>query len=143
MNIDRTQKENIVYIKEGTIAKASSLSSEITLEDMYDFVKDEINLAQYNQINEGLEELEFDEEGFPTSFPTNTETVKEIGLLGQDLVYTENPIVDYIVDAEKAFKQNIALECNESNYINVLAGALKLAINKIETLEKEIENLRR
>ena len=63
--------------------------------------------------------------------------------MGQDLVYTENPIVDYIVDAEKAFKQNIALECNESNYINVLAGALKLAINKIETLEKEIENLRR
>lgn len=143
MNIDRTQKENIMYIKEGTVVKASSFSSsEITLEDMYDFVKNEINLAQYNQINEDLEELEFDEEGFPTSFPANEECAKEIGLLGQDLVYTENPVVDYIVDAEKAFKQNVALECNENNYINVLAGALKLAINKIEALEKEIEILK-
>lgn len=143
MNIDRTQKENIMYIKEGTVVKASSFSSsEITLEDMYDFVKNEINLAQYNQINEDLEELEFDEEGFPTSFPTNEETVKEIGLLGQDLIYTENPIVDYIVNAEKAFKQNRVLECNENNYVNILAGALKLAINKIETLEKEIEILK-
>ena len=143
MNIDRTQKENIMYIKEGTVVKASSFSSsEITLEDMYDFVKNEINLAQYNQINEDLEELEFDEEGFSTSFPNNSEPVKELGLLGQDIVFSKNPVVDLVVNTEDAFKRNVALECNESNYVNVLAGALKLVINKIETLEIEIKILK-
>lgn len=143
MNIDRTQKENIMYIKEGIGVKASSFSSsEITLEDMYNFVKDEINLAQYNQINEETKEIEFDEEGFPMTFPSNEESVKELGLLGQDIIISENPVVDLVVNAEDAFKRNVALECNESNYVNILAGALKLAINKIEILEKEIENLK-
>lgn len=143
MNIDRTQKENIMYIKEGIGVKASSFSSsEITLEDMYNFVKDEINLAQYNQINEETKEIEFDEEGFPITFPSNEESVKELGLLGQDIIISENPVVDLVVNAEDAFKRNVALECNESNYVNILAGALKLAINKIEILEKEIENLK-
>ena len=144
MNIDRTHKENILYIKEGTNVKTiSSFSlSDITLEDMYNFVKEDLALAQYNQINEE-EEMEFDEDGFPIGFSNNSEVVKELGLLGQDIISSENPIVDLIVNAEDAFKRNVSLECNDNNYVNVLAGALKLAIQKIEKLEKEIEELRR
>ena len=144
MNIDRTHKENILYIKEGTNGKTiSSFNlSDITLEDMYNFVKEDLALAQYNQINEE-EEMEFDEDGFPISFPNNSEVVKELGLLGQDIISSENPVVDLIVNAEDAFKRNVSLECNDNNYVNVLAGALKLAIQKIEKLERDIEELRR
>ena len=144
MNIDRTHKENILYIKEGTNVKTiSSFNlSDITLEDMYNFVKEDLALAQYNQINEE-EEMEFDEDGFPISFPNNSEVVKELGLLGQDIITSENPVVDLIVNAEDAFKRNVSLECNDNNYVNVLAGALKLAIQKIEKLERDIEELRR
>ena len=124
MNIDRTHKENILYIKEGTNVKTiSSFNlSDITLEDMYNFVKEDLALAQYNQINEE-EEMEFDEDGFPISFPNNSEVVKELGLLGQDIITSENPVVDLIVNAEDAFKRNVSLECNDNNYVNVLAGA--------------------
>ena len=144
MNIDRTHKENILYIKEGTNVKTiSSFSlSDITLEDMYNFVKEDLALAQYNQINEE-EEMEFDEDGFPIGFSNNSEVVKELGLLGQDIISSENPIVDLIVNAEDAFKRNVSLECNDNNYVNVLAGALKLAIQEIEKLERDIEELRR
>ena len=145
MNIDRTHKENVLYVEDRGImlcANSSNLSN-ISLKDMYNFVKEDLALAQYNQINEEVEEIEFDEEGFPVSFPNNSEPVKELGVLGQDIISSENPIVDLIVNAEDAFKRNVSLECNDNNYVNVLAGALKLAIQKIEKLERDIEDLRR
>ena len=142
MNIDRTHKENILYVEDRGIMPCanSSILSNISLEDMYNFVKEDLALAQYNQIKEE-EEMEFDEEGFPISFPDNSEPVKELGLLGQDIVFSENPVVDLVVNTEDAFKRNVALECNESNYVNVLAGALKQAIHKIEVLEQKVEEL--
>lgn len=143
MNIDRTHKENILYVEDRGImlcANSSNLSN-ISLEDMYNFVKEDLALAQYNQINEEEEEIEFDEDGFPISFPNNSEPVKELGLLGQDIIASENPIVDLIVNAEDAFKRNVSLECNDNNYVNVLAGALKQAIQKIEELERKVEEL--
>ena len=144
MNIDRTHKENILYVEDKGImlcANSSNLSN-ISLEDMYNFVKEDLALAQYNQINEEEEEeIEFDEDGFPISFPNNSEPVKELGLLGQDIISSENPIVDLIVNAEDAFKRNVSLECNDNNYVNVLAGALKQAIQKIEELERKVEEL--
>ena len=145
MNIDRTHKENVLYIEDRGISTRhnSSNLSNISLEDMYNFVKEDLALAQYNQINEEVEEVEFDEEGFPVSFPNNSEPIKELGVLGQDIVFSENPVVDLIVNAEDAFKRNVSLECNDNNYVNVLAGALKLAIQKIEKLERDIEDLRR
>ena len=143
MNIDRTHKENILYVEDkGIMLCANSLNlSDISLEDMYNFVKEDLALAQYNQINEEVEEVEFDEEGFPVSFPNNSEPVKELGVLGQDIVFSENPVVDLIVNAEDAFKRNVSLECNDNNYVNVLAGALKQAIQKIEELERKVEEL--
>lgn len=143
MNIDRTHKENVLYIEDGGIMPCanSSILSNISLEDMYNFIKEDLALAQYNQINEEVEEVEFDEEGFPVSFPNNSEPVKELGVLGQDIVFSENPVVDLIVNTEDAFRRNVALECNENNYVNVLAGALKQAIHKIEVLEQKVEEL--
>ena len=145
MNIDRTHKENVLYVEDrGIMPYAnSSILSNISLEDMYNFVKEDLALAQYNQINEEEEEIEFDEDGFPIRFPNNSAPVKELGLLGQDIISSENPIVDLIVNAEDAFKRNVSLECNDNNYVNVLAGALKQAIQKIEKLERDIEELRR
>ena len=97
MNIDRTHKENILYVEDKGImlcANSSNLSN-ISLEDMYNFVKEDLALAQYNQINEEEEEIEFDEDGFPISFPNNSEPVKELGLLGQDIIASENPIIAF------------------------------------------------
>ena len=80
MNIDRTHKENILYVEDKGImlcANSSNLSN-ISLEDMYNFVKEDLALAQYNQINEE-EEMEFDEDGFPISFPNNSEVFIALG----------------------------------------------------------------
>ena len=54
MNIDRTHKENILYVEDRGIMPCanSSILSNISLEDMYNFVKEDLALAQYNQIND-------------------------------------------------------------------------------------------
>ena len=66
------------------------------------------------------------------------EVVKELGILGQDIISSQNIVVDFLVNAEDAFKRNSFLECNYNNYVNILAGALKQAIQKIEELERKI-----
>ena len=55
MNIDRTHKENILYIKEGTNVKTiSSFNlSDITLEDIFNEIK-----IESEQIAKTVEELE-------------------------------------------------------------------------------------
>ena len=92
---------------------------------MYNFVKDDLALAKFNYIG-------------------HKET--EIGFIAQDLIYnadgTENKVGNYIVDAKTAREENRTLSYNTGNYTNVLAGALKQAIQKIEELEREVEELK-
>ena len=64
MNIDRTHKENILYIQEEANFKVSpSYTSNVSIKDMYNFVKDDLVLAQFNQIEDDIcDEVEFDEQ---------------------------------------------------------------------------------
>ena len=43
---------------------------------------------------------------------------------------------------DECVEENAPLCYSETNYVNVIAGALKQAIIKIENLEREIEELR-
>ena len=135
--VDRTQKENVSYICCNNNTKAS-LNKEVDLSDMYNFIKEDLYLAEFNQLQEEEEE-EFDIEGFPIA--QVKEVNKEIGFLGQDLITSTNPVVNLVLNGEQARKQNTALVCNQDNYINVIAGALKQAILKIEELEEKIQEL--
>ena len=122
---DRTLKENIEYI-DGTVSNCSAKTfRDINTKDMYNFVKDDLALAKFNYIG-------------------HKDT--EIGFIAQDLIYnadgTENKVGNYIVDAKTAREENRTLSYNTGNYTNVLAGALKQAIQKIEELEREVEELK-
>lgn len=164
--VDKTHKENITYISNAKF-RASSDSKEITLYDMYNFVRDDISLAKYSTIVEedtvtehdflrkvmGLTEEEIDndfsqdlekEPEIDDEFSQDSEEKPEpmieieLGFLGQDLQNSNNPVKELVVDTEKAKKYNIALSCNQNNYINVLSGALKVAIEKIEEQNNRI-----
>lgn len=121
---DRNLKENIRYVDENLpnkSAKTISEESDLTSQDLYNFVKDDLFLAKYNFIGEEEE---------------------KIGFIAQDLLYnsdgTENKIGQIIVSAKDSARTNAPLSYNEGNYVNVLAGALKQAILKIEKLEELI-----
>lgn len=121
---DRNLKENIRYVDENLpdkLAKTISEESDITSEELYNFVKDDLFLAKYNFIGEAEE---------------------KIGFIAQDILYnldgTDNKIGQMIVNVKESEKTNAPLSYNEGNYVNVLAGALKQAILKIEKLEELI-----
>ncbi len=121
---DRNLKENIRYVDEhlpNKLAKTISEESDLTSQDLYNFVKDDLFLAKYNFIGEEEE---------------------NIGFIAQDLLYnldsTENKIGQIIVSAKDSARAKAPLSYNVGNYVNVLAGALKQAILKIEKLEELI-----
>lgn len=142
--VDKTHKENIHYINEVAFFKAPSDNSNITLNDLYDFVRDDLILASYTSKKESCS----DDSSFPFDFLEeeiieNTVFQKEkieLGFLGQDLEDSNNKIKNLIANIDDARQRNDAIKCNEINYINVLAGALKQAINKIEMLEEKLNN---
>lgn len=140
ITVDRTQKEDVVYIRDNTLNITKDKKNTIKIEDMYNFIKDDLYLAQYKQAQEEIEQ-EYDMEGFP--IPQVIEEVQELGFLGQDLLMSENPVVDFILNAEQAMRQNTTLSCNQDNYISILAGALKQAILKIEELETTVKQIQK
>ena len=181
---DRTLKENINYVRNNEVSQASvegssagtstySLKNEepsvdkstgITYSDMYNFVKDDLELATYNFIKEvnpsdkiqldptSDTDIERDEtyveiKGNADSNIVNTEITDRdirLGFIAQDLLYnedqTDNKVGQFIV-TPSSVDENRNLDYNEADYINVLAGALKQAINEIETLKRRIEKL--
>lgn len=181
---DRTLKENINYIRNNEVSQTSvkkaaagtstySLKNEepsvdkstgITYSDMYNFVKDDLELATYNftkKVNPSDKiqldptsdtDIERDEtyveiKGDADSNIVNTEITDRdirLGFIAQDLLYnedqTDNKVGQFIV-TPSSVDENRNLDYNEADYINVLAGALKQAINEIETLKRRIEEL--
>lgn len=141
--VDKTQKENIVYIDSHTgddsPRVASNDDKRITLEKMFEFISTDLVLAQYTGIQDNIDEeiLDFDGEEF-RMFAPKTEPELELGFIGQDVIKTENPVKDLVVNEEKAKRHNVSLSCNQDNYINVIAGALKFACQKIDKLEKRV-----
>lgn len=122
---DRTLKENINYVRMG--------ETEINYDDMYNFVKDDLELATYNYVNSGE---------------------KHINFIAQDLLAnedgTDNKVGQFIVNPVPVpAKEDIEngkpyplLSYNTNIYTSVLAGALKQSINEIEVLKEENKELK-
>lgn len=120
---DRTVKENIKYVSDTTLCNSKAkIENNITIQDMYDFIREDCALATYNYIN--------DEDKTPKlNFIANDVIVNSDGSdnkVGQLIV---NPVID----AEGGI-----LSYDLGNYISVIAGALQQAIKKIEELEDKI-----
>ena len=137
---DRVLKENITYVKSEK-AKSAPTDEVVTYEDMYNFIKNDLELATYNF--KGQEE-------------------QSMNFIAQDLLYnldgTDNKIGQMIInpvappteeEIEEAKSkledgQEYAyptLSYNMGMYISVLAGALKTALNKIDALEEQIASI--
>ena len=118
---DRTLKENIHYISENmpNIRAIDNSDKIIREKDLYNFVKDNLFLAQFNFIG-------------------SDETT--IGFIAQDLLYNKDGFDDNIgqLIVNKPDSEQAPLTYNEKTYANVLAGALRQAILKIEKLEESI-----
>ena len=121
---DLRLKENVEYIKESNdISTLSIGESKITQEDMYNFMKDEFKLVSYNYKGE--------------KFYRNSELSYCLGFIAQDLKDSKvgKQFIIPPQEGEGAYSYNMA------SYIGVLVGALRIAVNKIETLEYKIEQL--
>lgn len=117
---DRTVKENIRYLNAEN--ELATQSEDINEKDLYNFVKDDLMVAEYNFIGEER---------------------TEIGFIAQDILYnldgSDNKVGQILVN--KPDEEQSPLTYSEKTYSNILAGALRQAINKIESLEKRIEEL--
>ena len=122
---DRNLKENIHYISEDlpNLLAIDNNPSTIKEIDLYNFVKDDLFMAQFNFINDDK---------------------TTIGFIAQDLLYnqdgSDNKIGQLIVN--NSDDEQAPLTYNEKAYTNVLAGALRMAIKEIEALKKEVKNLK-
>ncbi len=110
---DEKLKENINYLSENP---TSTADTSITIEDLYNFVKDNLKLATYDYTtyNEGEE----------------ASNKGKLGFIAQD--FLSSPVGESIVQ-EKGSDGFLTYDLN--NYINLLAGALQKAILNIESLQ--------
>ena len=177
---DRVLKENINYIRNNDTSTASTFSlmsldeedvntnnsTDITYTDMYNFVRDDLELATFNYIKEPIEETNTDTQDTENNETIDIDTSNKdfvdiktdrniidfnitdrdvrLGFIAQDLLYnedqTDNKVGQFIV-TPSSVEDGRTLEYNEGDYVNVLAGALKQAINEIEMLKGRIEKL--
>lgn len=124
---DRREKEKISYIESGDLSNFGliddvddiyDVSPKITDNDLYNFIKDDLHLATYRFKNS-----------------RNSPQDSRVGFIAQDIEHTK--LGKYIIDGDSSKGDNLMV--NQNNYINTIAGALKIAINKIEKLENKIE----
>ena len=177
---DRVLKENINYIRNNDTSTASTFSlmsldeedvntnnsTDITYTDMYNFVRDDLELATFNYIKEPIEETNTDTQDTENNETIDIDTSNKdfvdiktdrniidfnitdrdvrLGFIAQDLLYnedqTDNKVGQFIV-TPASVEDGRTLEYNEGDYVNVLAGALKQAINEIERLKIRLEEL--
>lgn len=105
---DKNLKENINYLAENPI---SNTNTTITIDDLYNFVKDNLKLATYD-------------------FKVGDSRKGKLGFIAQDFL---NSAVgkSILTNAD----ENNFLSYDLNNYINLLAGALQKAILNIEGLQ--------
>lgn len=130
---DRTLKENISYVGK----------NDISYEDLYDFIKNDLGLAKYNFLND-------EEKKTKLNFIAQDILVNADGtdnIIGQLIV---NPIPVPTEDEIRKIKKTLepdqeyvypTLSFDTVTYISVIAGALKEAINRIEELTNKINEL--
>lgn len=117
---DRTVKKNIRYLNAEN--ENAIQSDDLTEKDLYNFVKNDLMVAEYNFTGDNK---------------------IEIGFIAQDLLYnldgSDNKIGQLLINQPD--EEQSPLTYSEKTYSNILAGALRQAINKIESLEKRVEEL--
>lgn len=116
---DRFLKDNIKYVKDEVLNKNATINTEITLDDLYNFIKDDFTLATYNYKNDDKFKL---------------------GFIAQDVIYNENEsdnkIGQLIVNPNT---KDDFLTYDIGNCMSVGLGALQKVIQKVEHLEKRLE----
>lgn len=120
---DMRKKTDICYIDCPAIVTFTMSNEEpavpvVSREDMYEFVRDDLRLATYKLLNSKEEDADR----------------VEIGFLAQDIMDTK--VGKYIINDRDL--DNLTYDM--ANRISVLEGALQKAIEKIELLEKAINN---
>lgn len=135
---DRTMKENIQYLRNNTLSNDDTM----TYSDMYNFVRDDLELAKYNFKGQDEEEINFIAQDLLYNLDGTNNKV------GQFIV---NPVAPNTEEEIEAIKKNLeegqeyhdpTLSYDMGNYVSVLAGALKSAINEIEILKQEVISLK-
>ena len=118
---DLTLKENIKYLLRDEVQiiplSVKSSIADITTQELYDFIKDELYLAEFNyKVPEYRQDEKSDSIGFIAQDIKGSK-------VGNKLLKDNNGILSY----------------DSATYISVIAGALQKAIEKIEILENKIK----
>lgn len=132
---DKRYKENIVFLSDKTSKSLDhddydkilfnvEKEEKITITDLYDFIKNDLALCEYNYNKEYLGEL-YDKEMPDT----------HLGFIAQDLIGTKIEKIMLRTDDGNNIGYNL------NSYISIIAGALQEAIKKIECLENKITQL--
>lgn len=138
---DRTLKENITYVKSEK-AKSTQTDEIVTYEDMYDFVKNDLELATYNFIGQEEQNMNFIAQDLLYNLDGTDNKIGQM-IINPVAPPTKEEIEEAKAKLEEGQEYNYpTLSYDMGMYISVLAGALKNAINEIETLKLEIKELR-
>ena len=129
---DERAKTDIHYLgeqeKSQIINGRSTINMDITTEDMYDFIKDDLKLASYRYNN---------------NLDRNITSV-DYGFIAQDILYTK--VGSEIVQLADKEDLDSELAYNQSNYISTIAGALqeeiKIRDKQIDDLQNQINKLK-
>ena len=132
---DKNKKENIQYIDSPIRAARMTVNSEIvdaiSQKDMYDFIKDDIRLANYDY--KGFEKD-------PNDDNKNSAGRDKIGFIAQDIIDTK--VGKHLIKRHSKNTKDESLSYDITNYVNILAGALKETILKVEKQDMEIKKLK-
>ena len=150
---DRNLKENINYIRNNEILLMSSIEDEIeeqnsnsfTYSDLYDFVKTDLELATYNYKGKEKNSLGFIAQDLLYNADGTDNKIGQF-IVPPVVALTESELEEKKAEFEAARKREATaeeleelatpkLEYNQSNYISVLAGALKETIKQVEELK--------
>ena len=129
---DERVKTDIHYLgeqeKSQIINGRSTINMNITTEDMYDFIKDDLKLASYR---------------YNLNLDRNITSV-DYGFIAQDILYTK--VGSEIVQLTDKEDLDSELAYNQSNYISTIAGALqeeiKIRDKQIDDLQNQINELK-
>ena len=114
---DITLKENIKYLCDTPNARAIK-DENLNIQDMYDFIRDDLFLTSYN-------------------FIQDEDKDEKLGFIAQDIVDTK--VGEKILVCNR--DRDNTLGYDSGNFASVISGALKVAIQKIEQLEARINEL--
>ena len=149
---DRNIKENIKYIRNNDVSMASegeTRKTNLTYNELYNFVKNDLELTTFNFNNSEYQHLGFIAQDLLYNADGTDNKVGQF-ILPPTTALTEDEIEENISKYKKKVNRELTenekkalstpkLTYSNTDYISVLAGALKETIKQVEEL-KEIVN---